>query len=61
MEVEGMIPAVLENLDIFPKEILGLPLVKIIEFTTDSIPRAKLVCKWSYRMEIAKLEKLREK
>lgn len=39
-----MIPVVSKFLDLFPKDILGLPLVVgAIEFKIDTIPRVELV------------------
>ena len=45
--------------DMFPKEILGLPPKRDINFTINLIPRSTLVSKEPYQMSIPKLTELR--
>jgi len=45
--------------DMFPKEILGLPPKRDINFTINLIPRFALVSKEPYQMSIPKLIELR--
>ncbi|XP_074376946.1 uncharacterized protein LOC141718458 [Apium graveolens] len=52
------IPVVRDFLDIFPEELLGLPLVQQIEFTIDLAPGSEPVLKATYRMAPTEMREL---
>ena len=53
------IPIVCEFPEVFPEEILGLPLVREIHFTIGMQPRIELISKASYRTAPAELRELK--
>ncbi|XP_076950748.1 uncharacterized protein LOC143623800 [Bidens hawaiensis] len=53
-------PIVCENPNIFPKELLGLPIDREIEFTIDLIPGIEPISKEPYRMYPLELKELKE-
>jgi hypothetical protein len=48
-----------EFLDVFPRELLGLPPIREIEFGIDLIPRTTPISRAPYRMAPAELKELR--
>ena len=54
------IPVVEEFLDVFPEDLLGLPLDRVLEFSIDVIPGMTPISKAPYRiapMELPELKK----
>nr|GFA48951.1 putative reverse transcriptase domain-containing protein [Tanacetum cinerariifolium] len=52
------IPVVREFLDVFPKELPGLPPVRQVEFQIDLIPKAAPVARTPYRLAPSKMQEL---
>ena len=52
------IPIVKEFPDVFPKDLLGLPPDREIEFSIDLLPGSSLISKALYRMAPAELREL---
>ena len=53
------IPSLREYSDVFPKEILGLPLEQELDFTIEMVPGVVPSSKAPYRMNILKLNELK--
>ena len=53
------IPTVCDHLDVFPKELLGLPPQRDIEFAIDVVPGATLASIRPYRMALVELKELK--
>jgi hypothetical protein len=55
--VKGLehLPLVREFLDIFPEELLGMPLERELEFTIDPKPGTEPISRTLYRMSTPKL------
>ena len=54
------IPVVREFLDVFPKDLLGIPIDREIEFSIDVLPGASPISKAPYRMAPIELKELKE-
>ncbi|GKV43021.1 hypothetical protein SLEP1_g50363 [Rubroshorea leprosula] len=54
------IPVVREFSDVFPENLLGLPLDREVEFATDLVPSTGLISKAPYRMAPAELKELKK-
>jgi hypothetical protein len=54
------VPAVGEFPDVFPEELLGMPLDRGIEFVTELLPGTAPIYKSPYRMATLELAKLKE-
>jgi len=54
------VPIVLELIDIFPKELLGLPPDQEIEFSINLLPSTSPISRAHYRMAPSKLRELKE-
>jgi hypothetical protein len=54
------IRVVQECLDVFPKELLGMPLDRDIEFIIELLPRTPPISKRPYRMPINELVELKK-
>ncbi|GKC61420.1 hypothetical protein Tco_1089018 [Tanacetum coccineum] len=54
------IPIVRDFKDVFPDDLLGLPLQRQVEFCIDLIPRAIPVAKFPYRLAPSEMQKLSE-
>ena len=55
------IPVVKEFLDVFPEDLLGIPIDREIEFSIDLLPRTSPILKAPYRMAPTELkEQLQE-
>ncbi|GKF57914.1 hypothetical protein Tco_0171451 [Tanacetum coccineum] len=52
------IPIVKEFLDVFPKDLPGLPPVRQVEFQIDLIPGAAPVARVPYRLAPSEMQKL---
>nr|GEV50080.1 reverse transcriptase domain-containing protein [Tanacetum cinerariifolium] len=52
------IPVVREFLEVFPEDLLGLPLVRQVEFQIDLIPGAALVTRAPYRLAPSEMQEL---
>lgn len=55
------VPVVNEFLDVFPKELAGLPLDREIEFNIDVVPGTQLISISFYRMAPLELQELKDK
>ena len=53
------VPLVCEYMDVFSEELLGLPLVRKVEFAIELIPGTSLISIASYRMALAELKELK--
>ena len=53
------IPVLREYVDVFPKEILGLPLKRELDFTVELVPSVVPSSKAPYQMNILKLNELK--
>ena len=51
---------VCEFLDIFPKDLLGLPTVREIEYSIEVLPRTTPISKASYCMALIELAELKK-
>ena len=49
-----------EFLDVFPKDLLGIPIDREFEFSIDLLPRTSPISKASYRMAPIELKELKE-
>ena len=47
-------------LDVFPEDLLGIPVDREIEFSIDVLPGTSLISKAPYRMAPTELKKLKE-
>jgi hypothetical protein len=47
-------------LDVFTKELLGMPLDTEVEFVIDLLPRTTPISKWPYRMSVEELKELKK-
>ena len=54
------VPVVCEYPDVFPEELLGMPLDRDLEFIIDLIPRTAPIAKRPYRMAANELEELKK-
>ena len=54
------VPVICEYPDVFPEELLGMPLDRDLEFIIDLIPRTAPIAKRPYRMVANELEKLKK-
>jgi hypothetical protein len=54
------VPIVCEYLDVFPKELPGMPPDWDVEFVIDLLPRTGPIAKRPYRMSVDELEKLKK-
>ena len=53
------IPIVRDYLDVFPKNLTGLPLEREVDFTIDLAPRTTPISKTPYRMTPMELKELK--
>ncbi|KAA3461524.1 MATE efflux family protein 2, chloroplastic-like [Gossypium australe] len=53
------VPVVCKYLDVFPEELLGLPLIKEVEFTIELIPGTSPISIALYRMAVTELKELK--
>ena len=54
------VPVVCEYPDVFPEELLGMPLDRDVEFVIDLLPGTGPISKRPYRMSVDELEKLKK-
>ena len=54
------IPVVREFSDVFPKDLLGIPIDREIEFSTDLLPGTSPISIAPYRMALTELKELKE-
>jgi hypothetical protein len=54
------VPVVNEYLDVFPEELLGMPLDRDIEFVIDLVPGTSPIAKRPYRMAASELAELKK-
>ena len=54
------IEVIKEFLDVFPEELLGLPLVREIDFTIELLPRSLLIFIVLYKMALVELVELKK-
>ena len=54
------IPVVREFSDVFPKDLLGIPIDREIEFSIDLLPGTSPISKAPYRMALTELKELKE-
>jgi hypothetical protein len=54
------IRAVRDFPDVFPEELLGMPLDMEVEFVIDLLPRTAPISKWPYRMSVEELKELKK-
>ena len=54
------IPVVREILDVFPKDLLGIPIDREIEFSINLLPGTSPLSKAPYRMAPTELKELKE-
>ncbi|GKG61052.1 hypothetical protein Tco_0616868, partial [Tanacetum coccineum] len=54
------VPIVRDFLEVFPKDLLGLPPTRQVEFHNELIPRAEPVARVPYRLALAEMKELAE-
>jgi hypothetical protein len=54
------VPIVCKYLDMFPKELPGMPPDRDVEFVIDLLPRTGPITKRPYRMSVDELEELKK-
>jgi hypothetical protein len=54
------LPVVQEFVDVFPDELLGMPLERDVEFTIDLVPGTKPITKNAYRLAAPELAELKK-
>jgi hypothetical protein len=54
------VPVVIEYPDVFPKELLGMPPDRDVEFVIDLLPGTGPIAKRPYRMSVDELEELKK-
>jgi hypothetical protein len=62
LEVKSVeeVPVVCEYPDLFPKELLGMPPDRDVEFVIDLLPGTGPIAKRPYRMSVDELEELKK-